>query len=72
MEAQDWGRRIRAFRKFRGFTQEKLARKLGIPIAELGRIERGYEMPSIEMLKRCSVILNITVTEMMPKDFKDS
>lgn len=72
MEAQDWGRRIRAFRKFRGFSQEKLARKLGISIAELGKIERGDRMPSLEMLQRCSVILNITVTEMLPKNLKDS
>lgn len=72
MEAQDWGRRIRAFRKFRGFTQGELARKLGISISELGKIERGHKMPSLEMIKRCSVILNVTVTEMMPKNSNNS
>ena len=72
MEAQDWGRRIRAFRKLKGFTQEQLARRLGISISALGEVERGNKMPSIEMLKRLSVILNVTIAEMMPKDENES
>ena len=44
MEAERWGRRIRAFRKLKGYTQEKLAKELGISVSILGEIERGNRM----------------------------
>ena len=46
MEAEKWGRRIRAFRKLKGFTQEGFAKKLGISVSALGEIERGNRMPT--------------------------
>ena len=41
MEAEKWGRRIRAFRKLKGYTQESFAKDLGISVSVLGEIERG-------------------------------
>ena len=32
MEAEKWGRRIRAFRKLKGFTQEGFAKELGVSV----------------------------------------
>ena len=46
MEAEKWGRRIRAFRKLKGYTQEGFAKKLGISVSIIGEIERGNRMPT--------------------------
>ncbi|MFP3361258.1 helix-turn-helix transcriptional regulator, partial [Planococcus sp. SIMBA_143] len=41
METDKWGRRIRAFRKLKGYTQEGLAKELDISVSVLGEVERG-------------------------------
>ena len=41
MEAEKWGRRIRAFRKLKGYTQEGFAKALGVSVSVLGEVERG-------------------------------
>ena len=33
METDKWGRRIRAFRKLKGYTQEGLAKNIGISVS---------------------------------------
>lgn len=56
MEAEIWGRRIRAFRKLKGYTQEGFAKALGISVSILGEIERGNRLPSVAIIhsaKRC-------------------
>ena len=49
MEAEKWGRRIRAFRKLKGFTQERFAKELGVSVSVLGEIERGNRMPTVRI-----------------------
>ncbi|MBP2242613.1 transcriptional regulator with XRE-family HTH domain [Cytobacillus eiseniae] len=66
MEAEKWGRRIRAFRKLKGFTQESFAKELGVSVSILGEVERGNRMPSIEFLKRVSFLLNIPIEDLTP------
>ena len=51
METDKWGRRIRAFRKLKGYTQEGLAKILGISVSVLGEIERGNRMPAKSVLE---------------------
>ena len=51
MEAEIWGRRIRAYRKLKGYTQEGFAKALGISVSVLGEVERGNRMPSESMLR---------------------
>ena len=34
------GRRIRAFRKLKGYTQEGFAKELGVSVSVLGEVER--------------------------------
>ena len=46
MEAEKWGRRIRAFRKLKGYTQEGFAKELGVSVSVLGEVERGNRSPS--------------------------
>ena len=37
------GRRIRAFRKLKGYTQEGFAKALGVSVSVLGEVERGID-----------------------------
>jgi transcriptional regulator with XRE-family HTH domain len=66
MEAEKWGRRIRAFRKLKGFTQETFAKKLGIPVSVLGEIERGNRIPSDDLIEQIAIVLNISKAELDP------
>lgn len=67
MEAEKWGRRIRAFRKLKGFTQEGFAKNLGVSTSVLGEIERGNRQPTHDFLLEISDRLNITLEELTPK-----
>ncbi|ADU28371.1 helix-turn-helix domain-containing protein [Evansella cellulosilytica] len=64
MEDFIWGRRIRAFRKLKGFTQEEFARQLSISVSVLGEIERGSRVPSDELLVSVTEVLNVTLEEL--------
>ena len=66
MEAEKWGRRIRAFRKLKGFTQEGFAKKLGISVSVLGEIERGNRMPTDDLIEQIAIVLNISKNELDP------
>ncbi|KRG12867.1 helix-turn-helix domain-containing protein [Lederbergia galactosidilytica] len=68
METDKWGRRIRAFRKLKGFTQERLAESLGISVSVFGEIERGTRLPTDHMLVKISEVLGVSVEELTPED----
>ena len=56
-------RRIRAFRKLKGVTQQSLAEQTGISLAMLGMIERGTRVPTEEHLVRIADVLAISLSE---------
>ncbi|MFD2045548.1 helix-turn-helix domain-containing protein [Ornithinibacillus salinisoli] len=62
------GRRIKAFRKLKGFTQLELAKELEIPISVLGGVERGTREPSEVLIQKVSETLNIDTEEIIPKE----
>jgi transcriptional regulator with XRE-family HTH domain len=68
MEAEKWGRRIRAYRKLKGYTQESFAKKLHISVSVLGEVERGNRVPSDELVQAIAKELNITVQELEPPE----
>ncbi|HYK74912.1 MAG TPA: helix-turn-helix transcriptional regulator [Pseudoneobacillus sp.] len=68
MEAEKWGRRIRAYRKLKGFTQEGFSRELGVSVSIVGEIERGIRMPKQELLVKISNALKVSVEELTPPD----
>ncbi|WP_110926107.1 helix-turn-helix domain-containing protein [Bacillus massiliglaciei] len=70
MEAEKWGRRIRAFRKLKGFTQEEFAREIGVPISLLGEVERGNKMPSEQLLHDVADRLHVSLRELEPPEDK--
>ena len=68
MEAEKWGRRIRAYRKLKGFTQESFSKELGVSVSILGEVERGNRLPSVDFLERIAGALRITVDDLTPPD----
>ena len=68
MEAEKWGRRIRAFRKLKGFTQEGFAKNLGVSVSVLGEVERGNRLPNDQLIQEVAAALNVTIEELSPSD----
>ncbi|MDF2607585.1 MAG: Transcriptional regulator Xre family [Bacillales bacterium] len=68
MEAEKWGRRIRAFRKLKGYTQDSFAKELGVSVTMLGEIERGNKMPNDSILDNIVKVLNISKEELEPRE----
>jgi transcriptional regulator with XRE-family HTH domain len=66
MEAEKWGRRIRAYRKLKGFTQEGFAKELGVSVSIIGEIERGNRLPAKDLLNKIGQTLNISIEELAP------
>ncbi len=68
MEAEKWGRRIRAYRKLKGFTQESFSKELGVSVSIIGEIERGNRFPTTDLLVRIAAALKISVEDLTPPD----
>jgi transcriptional regulator with XRE-family HTH domain len=68
METDKWGRRIRAFRKLKGYTQEGLSKELEISVSVLGEVERGTRMPTEDFLGKVAKVLNISVEDLIPEE----
>ncbi|UZJ78925.1 helix-turn-helix domain-containing protein [Fictibacillus sp. KU28468] len=64
MEEEKWGRRIRAFRKLKGYTQEGLAKDLGISVSILGEVERGNRKPKEELIIKIATIFQVSIDEL--------
>ncbi|MFF2912615.1 helix-turn-helix domain-containing protein [Paenibacillus sp. NPDC057934] len=58
------GRRVRAFRKLKGFTQQELADSTGISLAVLGAVERGNRRLEDQILNKIANVLGVTVQEL--------
>lgn len=70
MEAEKWGRRIRAFRKLKGYTQAGFAKDLGVSVSVLGEVERGNRIPSKQLVEDIALKLNVSVEELTPEDIE--
>lgn len=64
MEENRYGRRIRAFRKLKRVQQTEFAKRIGISVTILGRIERGEKKPSEEQLQTIADALSIDIQEL--------
>jgi len=62
---QVFGRNVRATRKTKGWTQEQLAFEAGIKRAYLSEIESGKRNPSLEVVEKIALALDIDVRELM-------
>ena len=70
METENWGRRIRAFRKLKGYTQISFAEALEISVSVLGEIERGNRKPTNQILDAVSELLEVDKEELIPAEDK--
>lgn len=61
-------RRIRAFRKLKGYTQQELADVLGVSVAVIGSVERGTRTPKQRLLEDIAHALQIDVNEFLTPD----
>ncbi|WP_379164085.1 helix-turn-helix domain-containing protein [Paenibacillus sp. sgz5001063] len=58
------GRRVRAFRKLKGYTQQELADSVGISLAVLGAVERGNRRLEDQILNKIADFLGVAVDEL--------
>jgi transcriptional regulator with XRE-family HTH domain len=58
------GQRLRALRKQRGFSQERLGERSGLSGKFIGEVERAEKSISIDSLYRVSVALDIPLREL--------
>ncbi|MGP4042580.1 helix-turn-helix domain-containing protein [Gracilibacillus sp. D59] len=68
MATNRWGKRIKAFRKLKGYTQIEFADVLGISVSQLGEIERGRRTPTTENLENIANKLDVSLEELQPNN----
>lgn len=56
---------IRKYRKRAGLTQEKLAERIDINPVYMGQIERGYKVPTIDVLLRLARTLKVRLRDIL-------
>jgi Predicted transcriptional regulators len=65
MENHQLAQRVRAFRKLKGYTQQELAKVLGVSVAVLGSLERGTRKPDDRLMTNIANTLGISYEELM-------
>lgn len=60
------GKKIRALREEKGYSQEGLAYEAGIARTYMGRVERGEQNISIQSLIKIALVLRVEVGELIP------
>ncbi|WP_017470302.1 helix-turn-helix domain-containing protein [Amphibacillus jilinensis] len=66
MDQARWGRRIKAFRKLKGYTQIEFAEAVGYSLSMVGEIERGKRQPSDAFIERTVETLEVALVELRP------
>jgi transcriptional regulator with XRE-family HTH domain len=56
---------IRKYRKLAGLTQEKLAERVDINAVYMGQIERGFRVPTVDVLLRIARALKIHLRDIV-------
>lgn len=59
-----FGRRLRAYRKLKRWTQMELADHMGVSVAIIGGLERGTRTPSRQTLARLEQVLDVSRSEL--------
>ncbi len=57
--------KLKKLRESRGFTQEELAKKVGISRAYLARLEMGRHDPHLSRLRKLAKALKVKVTDLV-------
>jgi DNA-binding XRE family transcriptional regulator len=56
---------IRKYRKLEGLTQERLAEKVDLNPVYMGQIERGYKIPTVDVLLRVARALKVRLRDIV-------
>ena len=64
---QALGERVRALRKDRGLSQQRLGQRSGLSGKFIGEVERGEKSISIDSLYHVSVALDVTLRDLTDK-----
>jgi transcriptional regulator with XRE-family HTH domain len=56
---------VRRYRNAAGLTQEQLAEKVGINPVYFGQIERGYKVPTVDVLLRIAKALHVRLCDLV-------
>ena len=56
---------IRRYRQSSRLTQEKLAERVDLNPVYLGQIERGYKVPTVDVLLRIAKALNVRLRDLV-------
>lgn len=62
-----FGQTLRAERKARSLTQQKLAFEAGLSLTYIGEVERGQRMISLHTLTRLAGALQLTGSELLAR-----
>jgi len=57
--------RLARLRKDRGLTQEEMAKKIGVGIAQMKRYEKGTSSPTLEVIKNMAKTLGVSSDELI-------
>jgi len=60
------GKKIRAVRELKGFSQEEFAAEAGLGRTYYGRVERGEQNISIQNLIQIAFTLQVEIVELLP------
>ena len=64
----EFGIKLKNFRKFKKITQEKLAEMIDIDIRQVARLEAGDSLPSLNTILKLCNIFNITPNDLLLSD----
>ncbi len=59
-----FGRKLRAYRKLKHWTQVELADQLGVSVAIVGSMERGVRHPTPQLVRQLCRALQVTEAEL--------
>jgi transcriptional regulator with XRE-family HTH domain len=62
------GQRIRRFREQHGWSQEDLAQRCGRHFTYIGRVERGQQNVTVEVLHEVSLALGVSIPDLFVKE----
>lgn len=59
-------RKIQKIRQEKGWTQERLAERVGVSTTFIGYIETGYRVPNLKMVYKIASALSVKVKDIFP------
>lgn len=61
----DFPKRLAAFRKEKGLTQQKLADIIGVHVIQIRRYEAGSTQPTLDVIRKLSVALSVSADKLI-------